>query len=193
VATLKIIHYPDPRLRLKSAPVEVFDQDLKTLARDLAETMYEANGIGLAAIQVAVPKRILVIDIGGMEHDEEFIEGDDESERRLASKRTEKKLEVFINPQIVISDGEIEYEEGCLSVPGVYAKVCRKEHLKLRYQDLSGKIIEEETHGLRSIVLQHEMDHLDGIVFPDRLSPLMKMMILQKYTKLQKEPVEEES
>ncbi len=190
---MKIITYPDPRLRLKSARVETFDQELGDLVADMGETMYQASGIGLAAIQVAIPKRILVIDINGMDDDEEFIEGDEESERRLATKRKEKKLEVFINPEILKASGEIEYEEGCLSVPGVYAKVGRKESLKLRYQNLAGETIEEESHGFRSIVLQHEMDHLDGIVFPDRLSPMTRMMVLQKYNKLQKTPVSEES
>jgi peptide deformylase len=197
VAPREIIHYPDPRLRLKSSKVTHFDEDLRKLVNDLADTMYFANGIGLAAIQVAVAQRVLVIDIGGMDVDEDFVEGDEESERKLASKRKVKKLEIYINPEILKSSGEIEYEEGCLSVPGVYATVyatvCRKESLRIRYQDLTGKVIEEETHGLKSIVLQHEIDHLDGIVFPDRLSAMNKMMILQKYNKLQKEPVEEES
>jgi len=153
VAFREIIHYPDPRLRLKSAAVTTFDQDLKNLVKDMAETMYQNNGIGLAAIQVAVPQRLLVIDIGGMENDDEFIEGDDASEKRLASKRTIKNLEVFINPVIVSSSGEIEYDEGCLSVPGVYATVCRKELMKLRYQDLDGQTHEIESQGLKSIVL----------------------------------------
>jgi peptide deformylase len=193
VALLKIIHYPDAKLRLRSTAVTKFDQELGTLVANMAETMYHSNGIGLAAIQVGEPLRVLVLDIGDMEVDEDFVEGDDDSERRLASKRTTKRLEVYINPEILLSSGEIEYEEGCLSVPGVYATVCRKDKLRVRYQDLSGKVIEEETTGLKSIVLQHEMDHLDGIVFPDRLSPMNKMMILQKYNKLQKEVVEEES
>ncbi len=193
MALKTIIEYPDSRLRLKSSSVTSFNKELQTLVSDMAETMYESNGIGLAAIQIAVAQRILVIDIGDMEIDEEFIEGDNESESRLASKRTVKKLEVFINPEIISSSGEIEYEEGCLSVPGVYATVIRKNNLKIRYQDINGKTIEEETTGLKSIVLQHEMDHLDGVVFPDRLSAMNKMMILQRYTKLQKELVEEES
>jgi peptide deformylase len=184
---LKIIHYPDPRLRLKSEPVTVFDAELRTLVQNMEETMHNAKGIGLAAIQVAVPKRLLIIDIGDLDENDEYIEGDEESERRLSERRKTSNLEVFINPLILDSSGTIEYEEGCLSVPGVFAKVCRKEHLKLRYQDLDGKTHEIETHGLRSIVLQHEMDHLDGIVFPDRIGSMQRMMVLNKYKKLQAE------
>ena len=185
MALLDIIQLPDPRLRLKSEPVTEFDSALKKLVSDMAETMVFAKGIGLAAIQVAVPKRLLVIDIGDLNEDDEYIEGDEESETRLAERRRESNLEVFINPQIIESDGEIEYEEGCLSVPGVYSVVKRKEKLKLRYQDVSGKTHEIETHGLKSIVLQHEIDHLDGVVFTDRLGPMQRMMTLDKYGKLQ--------
>ena len=184
MALLDIIFLPDPRLRMKSEPVTDFGPELKKLVSDMAETMVFAKGIGLAAIQVAVPKRLLVIDIGDLNEDDEYIEGDEESERRLAERRTESKLEVFVNPEIVSGDGEIEYEEGCLSVPGVYSVVKRKEHLKLRYQDIDGKLHEIETHGLKSIVLQHEIDHLNGVVFTDRLGPMKKMMTLDKYNKL---------
>lgn len=185
MAILDIIQLPDPQLRMKSADVTVFDAKLKKLVDDMAETMVFAKGIGLAAIQVAVPQRVLVIDLGDITEEDEFIEGDEESERRLAESRTVSKLEVFINPVILESDGETEYEEGCLSVPGVYSLVKRKEHLRLRYQDITGKVHEIETTGMRSIVLQHEMDHLDGIVFTDRLGPMQKMMTLDKYNKLQ--------
>lgn len=190
MATLEIIHYPDPRLKIKSEPVQVFDESLKKLAADMIETMHWAKGIGLAAIQVAVNKRILVIDIGDLSHDDEYIEGDQESETRLSERRQVSNPEIFVNPEIIESEGEIIYEEGCLSVPGVYAKVKRKEHLKLRYQDLSGKIHIVETSGLKSIVLQHEMDHLDGIVFPERLNPLQKSLVLKRYAKLQKQKEE---
>lgn len=190
---MTIVKYPDPILRTKCEPVTEFTDELKTLAQDMAETMEEARGIGLAAIQVAIPKRMLVIDIGDLDADEQYIEGDAESEKRLAEKKKSSNVEVFINPEIIASEGEIEYEEGCLSVPGVYATIRRKEQLTLRYQDLDGNTHEIETHGLKSIVLQHEMDHLDGIVFPDRLGPMQKMMVLNKYKKLQaaeKVPVE---
>jgi peptide deformylase len=191
MALLTIITLPDKRLREKSKPVTAFDARLKKLVSDMSETMHWAKGIGLAAIQVAVPERLLVIDIGDLTEDDEYIEGDEESEKRLAERRTVSKLEVFVNPQIIEASGDIEYEEGCLSVPGVYSLVKRSEHLKLRYQDLDGQTHTIETSGLKSIVLQHEMDHLDGIVFTDRLGPMQKMMILKKYDKLRKKAVED--
>ena len=192
MALRKIITLPDPRLRMKSEKVTVFDADLRTLSEELIETMNVAKGIGLAAVQVAVHKRIIVIDIGDLDADEKYIEGDEESETRLSERKSTSNPEIFVNPEIIESDGEILYEEGCLSVPGVYAEVKRKEHLKLRYQDLSGNTFEVETTGLKSIVLQHEMDHMDGIVFPDRLGTMNRMMLLNKYTKLQKEKVSED-
>jgi peptide deformylase len=194
MALLKIITLPDPRLRMKSEKVTSFDDSLKTLAADLIETMNWAKGIGLAAVQVGVHKRIIVIDIGDLNENEKYIEGDEESETRLSERKSVSNPEIFVNPEIIQSNGEIVYEEGCLSVPGVYAEVKRKESLKIRYQNLNGKSFEVETHGLRSIVLQHEMDHMEGIVFPDRLGTMQRMMVLKKYTKLQKEKslVEEE-
>jgi peptide deformylase len=186
MALLEIIKLPDPRLREKSVEVTSFGPELKKLAADMAETMAWAKGIGLAAVQVAVLKRILVIDIGDLSADEKYIEGDEESERRLSERKKTSKVEAYVNPVIVKGEGEIKYEEGCLSVPGVYSTVVRKERLLLRYQDLEGKTHEEETHGLKSIVLQHEMDHLDGVVFTDRLGPMQRMMILEKYNKLRK-------
>ena len=191
MAVLEIIHLPDPRLRLKSAEVTQFDASLKKLVDDMFETMNWAKGIGLAAVQVAVMKRVLIIDIGDLSENDQYLEGDEESEKRLSERKNTSKLEVFINPVIVKSSGSIEYEEGCLSVPGVYSNVTRKEHLIVRYQDVTGRTHEIETHGLRSIVLQHEMDHLDGVVFTDRLGPMQKMMVLQKYTRMQKSKTKE--
>ncbi len=187
---MNIVKYPDPILRTKCAPVTEFGPELKTLVKDMAETMEEARGIGLAAIQVAVDKRLLIVDIGELTADEEYLEGDAESERKLSEKRGQSNVEVFVNPVILESSGDIDYEEGCLSVPGVTATVHRKRNLKLKYQDIEGNEHIIQTEGLKSIVLQHEMDHLDGIVFPDRLGPMQKMMILNKYKKLQAEPVE---
>jgi peptide deformylase len=189
MSALKIIHYPDPRLRLKSEPVTSFDDELRDLVSGMHEAMIEAKGIGLAAIQVAVPRRVLIIDIGDLDADEEYIEGDGESEQRLSERKTVSHLEIFVNPEILEAKGSIEYEEGCLSLPGVHAKVQRKEELRVRYQDLDGKTYEIETHGLRSIVIQHELDHLNGIVFPDRIGPMQKMMVLTKFKKLQAEKV----
>jgi peptide deformylase len=185
MAILNLVYLPDARLREKSKPVTSFDPALKKLVSDMAETMIWAKGIGLAAIQVGIAERLLIIDIGDLDEDEEYIEGDAESERRLSERRTSSNIEVYINPQIIKAEGSIDYEEGCLSVPGVYSTVRRKEHLWLRYQDVEGKTHEIETTGLRSIVLQHEMDHLDGIVFTDRLGPMQRMMTLKKYEKLQ--------
>ena len=191
MALLNIIKYPDALLKKVSEPVTVFDQKLAKLVDDMFETMVAAKGIGLAAVQIAQLKRLIIIDIGDLDAEEKYIEGDEESERRLSEKKSVSKLEVFVNPKIISSEGEIEYEEGCLSVPGVYATVKRKEHLVLEYQDLQGKKHQLETHGLRSIVLQHEMDHMDGIVFPDRLGPMQKMMLLEKYKKLQLKKIKE--
>lgn len=192
MATLEIIHFPDPRLKIKSQPVSDFGPKLKRLVADMEETMHWAKGIGLAAIQVAVPQRLLVIDIGDLSSEDEYIEGNAESEQRLSERKTISNVEVFINPEILEASGEIVYEEGCLSVPGVYAKVKRHENLKLRYQDLDGLTHVIETTGLKSIVLQHEIDHLEGIVFPDRLGSLQKTLVLQKYAKLQKQKLREE-
>ncbi len=191
MAILDIVTLPDPRLRLKSLEVKDFGPELKKLVADMAETMVWAKGIGLAAIQVGVQKRLLVVDIGDLTADEQYIEGNEESERRLSERKTTTNLEVFINPVILKGEGSIEYEEGCLSVPGVYSNVVRKESLKLRYQDIDGTVHEIETHGLKSIVLQHEIDHLDGVVFTDRLGPMQKMMLLEKYKKIQKIKQEE--
>jgi peptide deformylase len=192
MAVLEIVTLPDPRLKIKSKSVEKFDATLKKLVSDLADTMKFAKGIGLAAVQVGVHQRVLVLDIGDLNDATDFIEGDEESERRLAANRTQSRLEIYVNPEIVSSEGTTEFEEGCLSVPGVYSKVCRKEKVKLRYQDVDGNYHELEADGLRAIALQHEMDHLEGIVFTDRLGPIQRMMVLKKYQKLQKSKAEAE-
>ncbi len=191
MAILDIVTLPDPRLREKSVEVKDFGPELLSLVENMAETMAWAKGIGLAAVQVGVMKRLLVLDIGDLSDDENYVEGDADSERRLADRRNESKLEVFINPVILKGEGEIEFEEGCLSVPGVYSTVCRKEKIKLRYQDLKGNILETEASGLKSIALQHEIDHMDGVVFTDRLGPMQRMAVLNKYKKLQKIKAEE--
>jgi peptide deformylase len=192
MALLRILTLPDPRLKMKSEAVTQFGPELQTLVENMFESMNFAKGIGLAAAQVGVLKRLIVIDVGDLSADEEYIEGDGESEKRLSERKQTSKLEVYVNPVILSSDGEISYEEGCLSVPGVYAEVKRREHIRVRYQDLNGKFHEEETHGLKSIVIQHEMDHMDGIVFPDRLGPMQRMMVLNRYNKLQKEKAKDE-
>ena len=162
MAILNILHYPDPRLREKALPVEEVNSEIKQLVADMFETMYEAPGIGLAATQANIQKRIIVIDI------------------------SENKSEphCFINPEIVESNGTEEMEEGCLSVPGIYEKVQRAEHIKVRALDREGKSFEMEADGLLSICIQHEMDHLEGKLFVDYLSELKRQRIRKKIEKL---------
>ena len=173
MAIRPIIEAPDPLLRQISSPVEEITPELQTLIDDMFETMYAAPGIGLAAIQVGVPKRILVIDLQDPE------EEDGEPVR---------KPMVFINPEIVTSSETCEpYQEGCLSVPDQYAEVERPDRIRARWLDRDGKAHEEELDGLLGICLQHEMDHLEGILFIDYLSRLKRDMILKKLAKARKE------
>lgn len=160
-----LVLLPDPILRVKSAPIERFDDDLKRFADDMLDTMYDAPGIGLAAIQVGVPNRMLVIDVAG--------------------KEEPKKPQVFINPEIVAqSDAVSVYEEGCLSIPDYYAEVERPAGVTVRFQDLSGKLNEVAAEGLLATCLQHEIDHLDGVLFIDHISKLKRDMVVRKFTKL---------
>lgn len=161
MALLPILRYPDPRLHIVASPVTVFDAELKRLAADMAETMYAAPGIGLAATQVNVHKRLLVLDV---------------SEDKSA-------LQVFVNPVILWREGEHVGEEGCLSVPGVYETVRRAERIGVRAQDLEGKPFEVVADGLLAVCLQHEIDHLDGKVFVEYLSRLKQSRIKAKLAK----------
>lgn len=161
---LSILEYPDPRLRKVAAPVAEFGPDLVRLVRDLAETMYAAPGIGLAATQVDVHRRVIVIDI---------------SEAR-------DKLEVLVNPEILEAEGEAECEEGCLSVPGYYDKVTRAAKVRVRAQDEHGQTREFAADGLLAVCVQHEMDHLEGKVFVDRLSPLKRARLAARAKKRQR-------
>ena len=175
MALLPIIETPDPRLRVISKPVEKFDAELKTLVADMFETMYDAPGIGLAAIQVGVPKRILVIDLQEPDPDDE--EG----------KKVIREPRVFINP--VFSDESEEhsvYQEGCLSVPEQYADVTRPAEVTVDWQDEDGKPHQERMTGLMATCIQHEHDHLEGILFIDHLSRLKREMVLKKLAKLRK-------
>jgi len=173
MALLPIVEVPDPRLRQISKPVDQVDDEIRTLVADMFETMYAAPGIGLAAIQVGAPKRILVIDL--QEPEEEGGEGVNDPR-------------VFINPEIVEhSDQDVPYTEGCLSVPDQYAEVDRPDRIRARWLDLDGKAHEEEITGMLATCLQHEMDHLEGILFIDHLSRLKREMILKKLTKQRKE------
>lgn len=167
MAIRPILVAPDPRLKQKSAPVEAFDDDLAVLIADMLETMYDAPGIGLAAIQVGVPRRLLVIDVSR--------EGEEKAPR------------VFINPEIVWTGGERSvYEEGCLSVPDQYADVERPAKVRTRYLDEKGEVHEEEMEGLLATCIQHEMDHLEGVLFVDHLSFARRSMILRKVAKAKK-------
>ncbi|MBB4230478.1 peptide deformylase [Rhizobium mongolense] len=162
-----LIILPDPVLRQVSKPIERVDADLKRLADDMLETMYDAPGIGLAAIQVGVPRRILVIDVSR--------EGE------------EKQPQVFINPKIVRSSDERSvYEEGCLSIPDYYAEVERPATVSVEYLDRDGKEQTVEADGLLATCLQHEIDHLNGVLFIDYISRLKREMVIKKFTKAAK-------
>ena len=173
MAIRRIYETPDPVLRQISKPVETFDDALKTLVTDMLETMYEAPGIGLAAVQVGVPVRLLVIDLQ---------EPEQEGGEPVRDPR------VFINPEILWhSDTEVPYTEGCLSVPEQYAEVMRPDKIRARWQDVDGKTLEQEIEGLLAVCLQHEMDHLNGVLFIDHLSRLKRDMVLKKLAKWRKE------
>ena len=159
-----ILHYPDPRLRRKANPVPGVNDDIRRLVDDMAETMYQAPGIGLAAIQVNEAWRIVVIDI----------------------TETRDQLQVFINPEILSRNGEQEREEGCLSVPGIYEPVVRANRIHVRALGRDGKPFELETEGLLATCIQHEIDHLDGKVFVDYLSRLKQTRIRKKLEKQQR-------
>ena len=160
-----ILHYPDPRLRRKANPVPEVTDDIRRLVDDMAETMYQAPGIGLAAIQINEAWRIVVIDIS----------------------ETRDQLQVFINPEILSREGEQEREEGCLSVPGIYEPVMRANHIHVRAFDRDGKPTELKTEGLLATCIQHEIDHLDGKIFVDYLSRLKQMRIRKKLEKRERE------
>ena len=173
MAIREIVEVPDPRLRQISSPVEEVTDEIRELVSDMFETMYAAPGIGLAAIQVGVAKRILVIDL--QEPEEEGGE-------------PVKDPHVFINPEIVThSDQEVPYTEGCLSVPDQFAEVDRPDKIRARWLDLEGKQQEKDIDGLLAVCLQHEMDHLNGVLFIDHLSRLKRDMILKKLAKLRKD------
>jgi peptide deformylase len=173
MAILPILEVPDPRLRQISSPVEKVDDELRALIADMFETMYDAPGIGLAAIQVGVPKRVLVMDL----QEPEVEDGPPVNDPR-----------VFINPEILTaSDQEVPYLEGCLSVPDQYADVERPDRIRARWLDENGVQHEEELDGLLAVCLQHEMDHLEGVLFIDHLSRLKREMVLKKLAKLRKE------
>ena len=164
MAIRPILTVPDPLLKQVSQPVDRVDDELRALMDDMLETMYDAPGIGLAAIQIGVPKRVIVMD--------------------LAGKGEEPQPRYFVNPEIVwASDDTMPYEEGCLSVPEVYDEVDRPSRVKLRYLNYQGEQIEEDAEGLFAVCIQHEMDHLEGVLFIDHLSRLKRDRAVAKVKK----------
>ncbi len=161
MAILEILVYPDERLRTVAKPVETVDESTRQLVKDMTETMYDANGIGLAATQVNIHQQVIVMD--------------------LSDERNE--LRVLINPTVIEQDGEQVYDEGCLSVPEYYAPVKRAENIKINALDEQGEIYQLEAHGLLAVCIQHEMDHLAGKVFVDYLSRLKQDRIKKKFVK----------
>ena len=186
MAIRPILEAPDPRLRTKSVPVEAVDDALRVLIADMFETMYDAPGIGLAAIQVGVPKRMLVIDLQPDDPDAEP-EPCDHDGHHHHHQPTKKEPRVFVNPEILEPAEELAtYSEGCLSVPEIYADVDRPKACRVRWQDLDGNVHEEDMEGMMATCIQHEMDHLEGILFIDHLSRLKRSMALKKLEKLRK-------
>jgi peptide deformylase len=169
MAILDILSFPDPRLRIVASPVVAFDSELLRLVEDMKETMYFESGIGLAATQVNVHRRLLVLDVS----------------------ETRDQFRVFINPELTYTSGTETCEEGCLSVPGVYAEVSRAREVGVRAQNPDGSHFEVSLTGLEAICLQHEMDHLQGKLFVDYLSPLKRMMVRKKLEKQKRKGVQD--
>jgi peptide deformylase len=190
VAKLKIFTFPDGVLAQKAAPIERVEKALRPFADDMLETMYHAPGIGLAANQVGVLKRLLVVDteydLEELEEGEEAPAGVEVTGRNIITNR---RPTIIVNPKIIYSEGEILMAEGCLSVPEYSAEVRRAEKIKVEYQDIDGLTQTLSADGLLAVAIQHEMDHLDGKLFIDRLSPLKKEMARKR---LRKERAERE-
>ncbi|HTD89208.1 MAG TPA: peptide deformylase [Burkholderiales bacterium] len=165
MAKLSILLYPDSRLHTVAAPVDRIDDEIRNIIKDMSDTMYAAPGVGLAATQVNVHRRIVIVDISP----------------------ARDQLHAFVNPEIVESTGVADCEEGCLSVPGVYEKVKRAQHIRVRALGTDGQLFEHETEGLEAVCIQHEMDHLDGKVFVEKLSRLKQQRILARIKKRQRE------
>ena len=167
MALREILVVPHPVLKQVSQPVEQVDDDLRALMDDMLETMYDAPGIGLAAVQIGVPKRVIVMDISGPEE--------------------AKAPQFFVNPEILsASEDKLPYEEGCLSVPEIYDEIERPSRIRLRYLNYQGETVEEDAEGLYAVCIQHEMDHLEGVVFLDHLSRLKRDSAIRKVKKMQK-------
>ncbi len=170
MALLPILRYPDPRLHQRAAIVDRVDDVIRKLIKDMAESMYAAPGIGLAATQVDVHLRVIVIDVA----------------------QTHDQLLVLVNPELIAASGEADYEEGCLSVPGVYEKVQRAERITVRALDADGNAYTREADGVLAVCIQHEMDHLEGKVFVERLSRLKQGRILSRIKKQERRTAEPE-
>lgn len=168
---LTILKYPDPFLKTKALAVEEVDSSIKALVSDMIETMYRSRGIGLAAVQVGSAKRVAVLDVPA------------DIDKEGVDRERGKNLIVLINPEITASSGKTVYEEGCLSVPGITADVTRAEKVSVKALDREGKPIEVDAEGLFAIAIQHEIDHLDGMLFIDRLSRLKRDIIKRRLKK----------
>lgn len=167
MAIRPLVILPDSKLRLKSEPVAEITDEIRVLAKDMLDTMYDAPGVGLAAIQIGVPKRVVTIDVAGEEEEPEPM--------------------VLINPEIVsCSEEKKVHQEGCLSIPEYYAEVERPDKIVFRYTDLDGKVIRREADGLLAVCVQHELDHLDGVLFIDRISRLKRERVTKKFIKAAK-------
>ncbi|PLY01983.1 MAG: peptide deformylase [Desulfuromonas sp.] len=164
MSILRILHYPDPVLSTRAEPIDQVTDEVRKLAEDMAETMYAAPGVGLAAPQIGVSERLIVLD--------------------CAAKDEPPNLIKAVNPEIVAAEGECFEEEGCLSVPAYYARVKRKAAVKVRFTNMNNEVVAMETDGLLAIAFQHEIDHLDGVLFVDHLSSLKKGMFKKKYQKI---------
>jgi peptide deformylase len=179
MAVLPIVEIPDPRLRLMCEPVATIDDEVRQLVADMTETMYAAHGIGLAAIQVGVARRVVVIDLQERESDEPVAEGEKPAPVR--------DPQAYINPEILsVSDELSRYQEGCLSIPEQYAEVERPASCRVTWLDVAGERHEEEMHGLLATCMQHEIDHLNGVLFIDHITRLKRDMLLKKLTKARK-------
>lgn len=163
MALLPILTYPDTRLKERSSEITEFDDKLERLIQDMAETMYAAPGVGLAAVQVGVLKRMFLLD--------------------AKSNEEGSNLEVFINPEVITSSGDTVYEEGCLSLPDFSEEIKRKESVFVKYQSKTGETFQEEISGFRAIIFQHELDHLDGILATDKISSLKRGLYNRKRNK----------
>lgn len=171
MALLRIVHYPEPVLKQTAQPIPHIDETVHRLAEDMVETMYAAPGVGLAAPQVGISQRLIVLD--------------------CAPKDAPRQLIVAVNPEIVARNGEVCEEEGCLSIPGYYSNVPRSEQVTVTFQTLDGQDMTLQTDGLLAIAFQHEIDHLDGILFIDHLSSLKKGIFRRKYKKIMQQQEEQ--